>query len=269
MAFYRWLIQCVAAADITEHSGNPNALPKYESVLTFYGDQGLQKTTFMRALLPQGLKSYLKDGMLLDLANKDSVTGVLSSWMTELGELDSTFKKSDISALKAFLSKQEDEIRRPYARANSIMPRQTSFFASVNEEKFLRDITGNRRYLPITVIGELMLPSDFDATDLWAFTWDEYKRGAQWWLTKDEEVLQQSALKSHEDSLFEDMLMDEFDFDTPAKPDGITGNDILDLMHVARSRSNSTNLGVALKKLGVEKNGRLYLLPPTRMYRNL
>lgn len=150
IAFYRWFIQCVAAADRAERSGNKKALPKYESVLTFYGGQGLLKTAFIRSLLPEHLKSYLKDGILLDLNNADSIREALSAWLVELGELDSTFKKSEISQIKAFLSKLLDEIRRPYARAASILPRQTSFFASVNEERFLRDSTGNRRYLPIT-----------------------------------------------------------------------------------------------------------------------
>ena len=40
IAFYRWLIQCAAAADAAENSGNKHALPKFESVLTFYGGQG-------------------------------------------------------------------------------------------------------------------------------------------------------------------------------------------------------------------------------------
>ncbi|MBT5229979.1 MAG: hypothetical protein HOM11_06835 [Methylococcales bacterium] len=266
IAFYRWLIQCAAAADAAENSGNKHALPKFESVLTFYGGQGLFKTAFMRSLLPRQLKSYMKDGVLLDLSKADSKTEALASWITELGELDSTFKKSDISALKAFLSRQEDEIRKPYARAASIMPRQTSFIGSVNEEKFLRDETGNRRYLPLTVMGELVIPDDFCIIDLWAYIWQEYKSGAQWWLTKDEEQLQKSALMIHEDNSFEEMLRDEFLFEEEPSynPQALAGYDILDLIKVGRSRSNSTSLGKALKKMGIEKVGRLYSMPRIR-----
>jgi len=267
IAFNRWFIQCVAAADQSINSGNKHALPKYESVLTFYGGQGLLKTAFIRSLLPKNLKGYLKDGILLDLSKADSKTEALSSWLTELGELDSTFKKSDISALKAFLSRQEDEIRKPYARAASILPRHTSFFGSVNEERFLRDPTGNRRYLPIIINAEMILPSTFNCTDLWAYIWQEYINGAQWWLTKEEEIHQQKALKLHEDNSFEEMLLDEFLFDDDYRPQLLTANDILDSIKISRTRSNSTALGIALKKLNIAKNqsSREYLMPKTRL----
>jgi len=268
IAFYRWFIQCVAAADKAERSGNENALPKYESVFTFYGGQGLLKTTFIRSLLPQCLKTYLTDGMILDLNNIDSIRIALSAWIVELGELDSTLKKSDISALKAFLSRIIDEFRRPYARAASILPRHTSFFASVNEERFLRDSTGNRRYLPIIVNAELIIPNDFDCADFWAFIWQEYLDGAQWWLTKEEEVEQQKALKLHEENRFEEMLLDEYLFDKVCRTQLMTGYDILDAIKINRHQSNSTLLGKALKSLGIKKNGRQYLMPKTRPIRN-
>jgi len=271
IAFYRWFIQCVAAADKAERSGNPNALSKYESVLTFYGGQGLLKTAFIRSLLPPSLKTYLKDGILLDLSKPDSKTEALSSWITELGELDSTFKKSDISALKAFLSRQEDEIRKPYARAASILPRHTSFFGSVNEERFLRDPTGNRRYFPVIINDQLLLPEKFDCNDFWAFIWQEYLNGSQWWLTKQEEAEQQKALKLHEDNSFEEMLLDEFLFDEDEnhRPQLLTANDILDALKVSRSRANSTSLGIALKKLEVTKNeSREYFMPKPRLIMN-
>jgi len=266
VALYRWFIQCVAAVDKAQHTTNKNALPKYESVLTFFGGQGLLKTAFIRSLLPQELKSYLKDGILLDLNSRESKVEALSGWMTELGELDSTFKKSDISALKAFLSRQEDEIRKPYAKASSIMPRQTSFFASVNEEKFLRDGTGNRRYFPIVVNNELMLPADFNSTDFWAFIWSEYKKGEQWWLTKDEEILQNNALKNHEDTHLEDLIQDAYDFDKPVQPNGRAGQDVLATLNLPPTRANQTKLGQAIKKLNIKQKGRLYLLPPERSY---
>jgi len=269
IAFHRWFIQCVAAADCCERSGNPNALPKYESVLTFFGGQGLLKTAFIRSLLPKPLKSYLKDGILLDLSKTDSKTEALSSWLTELGELDSTFKRSDISALKAFLSRQEDEIRKPYARAASILPRHTSFFGSVNEERFLRDSTGNRRYFPIIVNDQLTLPDSFNCEDFWAFLWSEYLNGEQWWLSKEEELTQHKALKLHEDNSFEEMLLDEFLFDEDSRTQRLTGNDILDVIKVARTRANSTSLGCILKKLEIKKNSRReYLMPKTRPIRN-
>ena len=61
------------------------------------------------------------------------------------GEIDSTLKKEQ-SALKAFLTSPEDDIREPYAKKSIRRPRTTSFCASVNPYMFLKDSTGNRRF---------------------------------------------------------------------------------------------------------------------------
>jgi predicted P-loop ATPase len=59
-------------------------------------------------------------------------------------------KKAAIeAALKAFITQASDTYRLPYARKNTVNPRRTVFFASVNDSKFLSDNTGNRRYWTI------------------------------------------------------------------------------------------------------------------------
>jgi len=134
----------------------------------------------------------------------------------------------------------------------------------------LRDETGNRRYLPITVTGQLTLPDflGFDFVDMWAFIWQEYLRGEQWWLTKAEEVLQKEALKAHEDNSLEELIRDEFDFDHPQTMK-LTTRDILDAIHQPISRGNQTRLGNTLKKMGVEKARRDHLMPPYRRIQNM
>ena len=265
IAFKRWFIQCVACADMAQQTPNEIALPKYEHVLTFYGEQGGGKSTFINSLLPRDLgRKYFIDGVSLDLKNKDSILGALSSWICELGELDSTFRKSDISGIKAFLSKRKDEIRKPYGRATSLMARQTSFLASVNEEKYLRDDTGNRRYFPISVTGKLTTPEHFDIADFWAYIWAEYKRGEQWWLTPEEEELQKEVLAEHEHSTLKELLLDTFIFDQENRPEQMTGTEILELCGLKANRSTQTKLGDALKSLEIERlnlSTRKYRMP--------
>ena len=265
IAFKRWFIQCVAAADAGESSGNKDALPKYESILTFYGSQGTRKSSFMRSLLPTELKCYMEDGYLLDVARNDSIFQALQNWIVELGELDSTFRKSDISAIKAFMSKQEDTLRLPYAKAPITMPRQTSFLGSVNEAQFLRDTTGNRRYLPIVVIGKLIVPDSFDAADFWAYVWELYLMGDQWWLTDDEEELQKASLSVHQHLGLEDELRDMFDFSKSSRTNQLRGAQIIDMMNMTQSHAKSTVLGNTLKAMGVsrDKVGRAYAMPPS------
>ena len=269
IAFKRWFIQCVACADMAQQTPNEIALPKYEHVLTFYGEQGAGKSTFINSLLPRDLgRKYFIDGVSLDLKNKDSILGALSSWICELGELDSTFRKSDISGIKAFLSKRKDEIRKPYGKATSLMARQTSFLASVNEEKYLRDETGNRRYFPIAVMGRLTTPEHFDIDGFWAYIWAEYKRGEQWWLTPEEEERQIEVLAEHEHSTLKELLLDTFLFEQDTRPEQMTGKEILETCGLNPThKSTQTKLGDALKLLSVTKlnhQTRKYLMPMIR-----
>jgi len=152
-----WFLQCIAALDSARHSPLSHAqgvaVPKYEYILVFVGSQGAQKTKFIKSLLPNELKQYILTGHELDVKDKDNIKIAISHWITELGELDSTFKKSDISSIKAFLSKEDDQIRMPYAASESKFIRRTSFVGTVNDIQFLVDKTGNRRYLPLLVKG--------------------------------------------------------------------------------------------------------------------
>jgi len=126
-------------------------------VLTMTGPQNIGKTYFLQ-LLTGSMWEYCLDGLTLEPENKDSVKKFASHWIVELGELDATFKKSDISALKAFTTLKKDTLRLPYDKYETTMPRSTVVIASVNDREFLADVTGNSRFwvLPVTDF-------DFDA----------------------------------------------------------------------------------------------------------
>ena len=139
----KWMMSAIYA--LTE----PDGISAH-GVLTFQGAQGLGKTYWFKQLVPYEL-GLTADGFMLDPDNKDSVYQCCAKWLVELGEVDSTFKKSDISQLKAFITRQTDILRRPYARTESTFPRRTVFFASVNATDFLHDDTGNRRFWVVPV----------------------------------------------------------------------------------------------------------------------
>ena len=139
----KWLVQCAAAACM------PHGISA-QGVLVFSGAQNLGKTTWFQNLAPAALDVVLT-GHSLDTRNKDSVFTAVGHWIVELGELDATFKKSDIAALKAFITQPTDKLRRPYAAAESQMARRTVLGGSVNEPDFLSDPTGNRRFWTVAV----------------------------------------------------------------------------------------------------------------------
>ncbi|GFO72860.1 putative DNA primase/helicase [Bathymodiolus japonicus methanotrophic gill symbiont] len=265
IALDRWLIQCCAAADMGRNSPNEVAISKYESVLVFCGKQGYKKSSFIKYLIPKSLHKYTKEGILLDVKDKDSMLKTLCCWIPELGELDSTFRRSDISALKAFLSNTEDIIRLPFARKPIAIKRHISCFATVNEEKYLRDLTGNRRYLPVNVIGSLdvMAKNKFDVNDLWAYAWERYINGEQWWLTDEEEKIQNNSLQKHEDNTIEESLLDLFNFES-SREVRMTTSEVLYKLSLKDTHTNKIKIGKSLKKLSVKKVKRQYLMPPIR-----
>src|SRR5690606_6767655 len=124
----RWMMSAIAGAFL------PDGVSA-AGVLVFQGEQYLGKTKWFKSLVPEQL-GLLKDGMLLRPDDKDSVKQICSFWLVELGELDSTFRKSDIAALKSFITSNSDVLRRAYARKESQYARRTVFFGSVNPREF-------------------------------------------------------------------------------------------------------------------------------------
>lgn len=271
IALYRWLIQCCAAADMAKHGGkHPDAIPKFESVLMMCGGQGLHKTSFVRSLLPEELHKYTKDAVRLNLKDRGSLLNVLRCWIPELVELDA---KSEQSELNGFLSKEEDEIRFRYARKPMTIRRHVSCFATVNREHPPKGTTWNRRFLPIFTKSRLDYPRDakFDYTDLWAFVWQEYTSGAQWWLKSEEEALQQESLSNPEDRALKDIIWNVFHFIDETTGEALknrtikmTNSQIIKALpkNIKNNRSNQMAVKRVLKGLGVKHKRRTYFMPP-------
>ncbi len=173
----KWLIQAVAAA--YEENGISNA-----GMIVLTGNQNVGKTTFFSALTA-GIDGVFLEGQTLNPADKDSVLSAVSHWIVELGELDATFKKAEIAQLKAFVTKNKDTVRRPYARKDSSYPRRTVFAGTVNDFQFLHDITGNRRFWPIDV-DAITLDPTLNYQQLWAEVKTWYESGEKWFLNKQE-----------------------------------------------------------------------------------
>lgn len=209
---YKWLLSAVAAAlKATGFKGR--------GVLTFQGPQGIGKTSWVISLVPDPIlrEMVVKVDHHLDAGNKDSILGAIIHWLVEIGELDSSFRK-DIARLKGVLTSDSDKVRRPYARTESEYPRRTVFFATVNEENFLVDPTGNSRWwtLPLTAIN---YQHGIDMQQVFAQLAVDFEQGAQWWLTKDEEALLDSCNSEHRSiSVIRERLMAMLDLSRKGQP---------------------------------------------------
>lgn len=215
LLFRKWLIQCIALAH-----NSANYQEAAEGVLVIQGPQGIGKTTLFRKLAVRS--DWLAEGVTLDMKNKDYIIQAVGVWIAELGELESTLKKEQAS-LKAFITQKMDRIRAPYAREATDRPRRTSFGATVNQEAFLRDETGARRFWVVPVedmdTDELnRLPPEW-FVQLWAevyLWWWESPQGFRLSRTEREHLNQlnqqyQEALPGEEE------IRQALDFDLPVE----------------------------------------------------
>lgn len=217
--FRNWMRQGIVAAKASYGDAPPR------NVLTLLGAQYGGKTTFFRRLAPtypDGSTFGFKEGMHLDLNNKDSVKKAITAWIVELGEVGGTMRKSDIDALKAHISNGEDEMRLPYAQAEIRWKRQTIYCASVNDLEFLRDETGNTRWNVIELTGPINLDQMriYQENGLVAKAWKqaeaEVNQGALWYL--DREIVAAYSLrqdKFRRQSEAESVLIEQLDWEAP------------------------------------------------------
>jgi putative DNA primase/helicase len=174
-------ILCAAIARIYE----PGCKFDYMTVLE--GNQGEGKSMSLGMLVgPQWFTDSLGD-----IHNKDVVDQMLGKWLIEVSELDS-IRGREAEAVKAFVSRQVDRVRLSYARRAEDYPRQCIFIGSTNDQEYLTDETGNRRYWPIHVGRARKAWLKENRDQLWAEAKFRYELGEKLYLTKELEAIARS-----------------------------------------------------------------------------
>lgn len=152
---------------------------KMDMVPVLISKQGLGKAKFLRGLAGDW---YLNlNGNFRDV---ETLKRLQARWLVEFAEL-AGMKRSDNESTKSFVTDCEDTYRPSYARRVQRHPRQCVFIGTANDQEFLTDSTGNRRWYPILCLGA---PGSFDEVvllaerdQLWAEAVATYReRGAYW-----------------------------------------------------------------------------------------
>ena len=120
---------------------------KLDTVLVLVGEQGIGKSSALKALMPW---PELFADTPLDLKTKDCMQNLGGVWLYELAELEG-LRGRNPQRVKAFLTSAVDTYRVPYGRMPSAHPRQCFFVATTNEPEFLVDNSGARRFWPVPV----------------------------------------------------------------------------------------------------------------------
>ncbi|MGX1259347.1 VapE domain-containing protein [Sinorhizobium fredii] len=139
---------------------------KFDTIPVLEGAQGTGKSTALRILAGPGNHS---DNEILTLDTKAQMEAMEGVWIYELSEM-SGLNKSEVERMKAFASREVDRARMSYGRFSEARGRQTIFVGTTNEHKYLKDRTGNRRFLPVKT-GKIDLEALLrDRDQLWAET---------------------------------------------------------------------------------------------------
>ena len=163
---------------------------KNDCVMILEGAQGAGKSTALAVL---GGEWYSDTHFAL--GDKDGYQQMQGVWICELAELDS-FNKAETTRAKQFFASMTDRYRPSYGRLVQEFPRQCVFGGSTNQDIYLTDTTGNRRYWPVrcTVINIESLKADRD--QLWAEALHLYRAGTPWHVLPQELYLFESEQES-------------------------------------------------------------------------
>lgn len=119
---------------------------KFDYTPIIVGEQGCGKSTFLRYLA-------MNDAWFTDnfntLETDRAAEKLRGMWMLEMAELLAAKRTKDVEGIKSFLTSTEDSFRPPYQRRTEQRKRMCVFAGTTNNERFLTDRTGNRRFLPI------------------------------------------------------------------------------------------------------------------------
>lgn len=135
-----WLLAAVARVYQPGH--------KFDFVPIFEGVQGIRKSTFIRIL---GRHWFVELGAQAFEDPKKTIETLVGQWIAEIPELHG-FSRSEVGAVKAFFSRNEEKVREAYGRKAKRFLRQSVYGGTTNDREYLRDPTGNRRFWPIQIL---------------------------------------------------------------------------------------------------------------------
>jgi predicted P-loop ATPase len=183
----RWLITYAGAED-TEYVGAVGAITliaavrrirkpgcKFDEMLILESVQGTLKSEMLKALAVDA--DWFSDDVPLNADGKKVIEQLMGKWIVEAAEL-SGMRKADVEHLKAMLSRGSDRARLAYGRNPTEQPRQSIIVGTTNSPKYLKDLTGNRRFWPVKVAKIDLAALERDRDQLWAEAVSREQAGA-------------------------------------------------------------------------------------------
>lgn len=237
---------------------------KQNPMLVLDGPQGCGKSLFSKWLCPD--KKYFREGPI-DPDSRDDKIASAEVWIWEVAELGSTTRRSDVDALKNFLTTETFTARAPYGHNNLQYKAMASYIGTINDiAGFLNDSTGARRYWVIGIDGiNWKYADEIDRDQVWAEAYAAYKAGETNDLTEDEQKTVESIDSDYQViNSVEEIIKDCFYLD-PTGPNAGTFTSFKNIRAVLRdptkgnlsaAEASDRKISEALKTLGLRKTNR-------------
>jgi hypothetical protein len=265
----RWMVQAVARAL------RPGC--KADVVLVLTGKQGIRKSSALRELA--GVE-YFSDSPIPIGEGPRAMSQVYSAWLHELSELASLRGKA-VEDVKSFITKTHDDFQPLYSRTQVHWARFSVFAGTTNEDYFLSDPTGARRFWPVRALKVDLDWIKQNRDQLWAEAVAALEAGECWWLDADEEkVVEEDREQYQREETWDDLVLawlasqprnmiDSHDFDS-----ALTAARLLKMAlgidpH-QHTTGNITRIGQVMKRLGYVKtrptlsNQRVWVYVPEK-----
>lgn len=219
-------------------------------------EQGRQKSTFCKSLVPPSLQTYYTDQYdmsgITTAENKLVLMGLIN-----LDEFDRISIRK-MAQLKNLMQMPSLNLRKAYKKNYRQLPRIASFIGTSNRKDLLTDPTGSRRFICVEV--EKMIDcAGIDHDQIYAQLRYELSMGERYWFNPEEE----SAIQLHNKEFYRIMPEEEIfrsHFRAAAPDEDCELLSLADILEVLRGyhrglmrNINLAHFGSALVSSGVER----------------
>jgi 5S rRNA maturation endonuclease (ribonuclease M5) len=147
---------------------------KVDTMPVLEADQGTGKSTFLKVLGHPWFAA-----LKMAFGEKDFLQAIQGRWLVEIPDM-AGFSRREHSDILATISDARDVYRKTYARVTEEHPRVTVFAATSENNEYLQETRGRRRYWPL-VCGTINTDTlQAQRAQIFAEAVIEYRNGSQW-----------------------------------------------------------------------------------------
>lgn len=201
-----WMISAVARIY------RPGCQADYMLILE--GKQNLGKSTGLKTLFGKDWYSNSK----LPIGSDEAPKKLQGKWCQEIAELDA-FRGRAWNEVKSFITDATDRYRDSYGRTSQDHPRTCIFAGTTNEEEYLGDRTGNRRFWPLKCTRVDREAIARDRNLLWAEALARFESGEPWYF-QDESLARAEQRKREQREPWYEIIVQWLERPTCPEPDG-------------------------------------------------